>query len=558
MRRALLIGNNNYNGQLGNLKNPVNDVKLMREILKYKGFFVKIGLNLIDSDMKNIIDLFIKSVQEGDDVLIFFSGHGFEDRDTNYLLPIDTMDNFDKEGYLTVEKIKNKLSKVNEFGVKIIIIDACRNNPVLVESPMRTGSILDGSHNTLIAFSTSKGNVAKDGKGMSSYYTKSLVKNIKNYNLTINEVFSRTREDVINYSDFSQIPWEYSSLQEINNFSFDNIKVPNKLIRIAKSQFSDALAINSDEFGFYIGGQGNFIEVFDKTRESCEKINFNMVDERIDIECISKNENHMIVLMERGEVVIFELKKMKKKKPFRIERIKFEGYFFTTTINEEDVFFIAGMSCKIIGFDLVEHSRLDIDIEREVILKIYESMEYVESIRDKITIVAMSFSRKNKNILAYGGSHGIFCIKDIKENKYLFINKRTDEFSYTYCIDFSSDGNYIVTSHEGGKVLLWSAKNFSLINKIERNKYINKTHFFENINDNSDNNILKVVFSPNSDYIVFSTSESIVAFYDVKYMEKIDEIDLNIEQFKINSLALNNTGENLLISMNKRHYLFKI
>ncbi|MBC8655166.1 caspase family protein, partial [Providencia vermicola] len=63
MRRALLIGNNNYNGQLGNLKNPVNDVKLMREILKYKGFFVKIGLNLIDSDMKNIIDLFIKSVQ---------------------------------------------------------------------------------------------------------------------------------------------------------------------------------------------------------------------------------------------------------------------------------------------------------------------------------------------------------------------------------------------------------------------------------------------------------------------------------------------------------------
>ncbi|MBC8655168.1 caspase family protein, partial [Providencia vermicola] len=153
-------------------------------------------------------------------------------------------------------------------------------------------------------------------KGMSSYYTKSLVKNIKNYNLTINEVFSRTREDVINYSDFSQIPWEYSSLQEINNFSFDNIKVPNKLIRIAKSQFSDALAINSDEFGFYIGGQGNFIEVFDKTRESCEKINFNMVDERIDIECISKNENHMIVLMERGEVVIFELKKMKKKKPF--------------------------------------------------------------------------------------------------------------------------------------------------------------------------------------------------------------------------------------------------
>uniref|UniRef100_UPI0013D4B2EB caspase family protein n=1 Tax=Escherichia coli TaxID=562 RepID=UPI0013D4B2EB len=75
----------------------------------------------------------------------------------------------------------------------------------------------------LIGYSTSSGSTAKDGKNGNSIYTKSLTENIKNYNLSINDIFSKTRETVIKQTNYSQIPWEYSSLLESKNFIFDNI-----------------------------------------------------------------------------------------------------------------------------------------------------------------------------------------------------------------------------------------------------------------------------------------------------------------------------------------------
>lgn len=91
----------------------------------------------------------------------------------------------------------------------MIVLDACRNNPVAACSPLPEK--IKANNNTLIAFSTSSGNVAKDGAGLNSRYTESLVNTIKEHNLSIYEIFSRVREEVVHHTKFSQVPWEHGA-----------------------------------------------------------------------------------------------------------------------------------------------------------------------------------------------------------------------------------------------------------------------------------------------------------------------------------------------------------
>ena len=66
---------------------------------------------------------------------------------------------------------------------------------------------------TFIAYSTSPGKVAMDGGvGKYSFFTGSLISNISLPGITIEEVFKRTRKDVVRLTSRKQVPWESSSL----------------------------------------------------------------------------------------------------------------------------------------------------------------------------------------------------------------------------------------------------------------------------------------------------------------------------------------------------------
>ena len=72
---------------------------------------------------------------------------------------------------------------------------------------------------TFIAYSTAPGSVALDitssGYGV---YTGNLINNIKAQGITIEEVFKRTRSDVVRQTQNTQVPWDSSSL--IGDFYF--------------------------------------------------------------------------------------------------------------------------------------------------------------------------------------------------------------------------------------------------------------------------------------------------------------------------------------------------
>ena len=177
---ALVIGNANYDK--GELKNPVNDARLIASTLDSLDFDVILKENLAtEREMTLAIREFGNKRSEYDVAFVYYAGHGIQIDDENFLLP--TKEEFSsKEDVLdfgvSVQDIMRYLrDQTNE--VNILILDACRDNPF--ESNWNTTRSLKGSGlakippptGSLIAFSTDSGQTAPDGDGDNSTYTRS-------------------------------------------------------------------------------------------------------------------------------------------------------------------------------------------------------------------------------------------------------------------------------------------------------------------------------------------------------------------------------------------------
>jgi uncharacterized caspase-like protein len=104
--------------------------------------------------------------------------------------------------------------------VNILIVDACRNND-LPKSWRSTNSGLarmDAPAGSFISFATAPGQVASDGQGRNSPYTKHLLNALKQPNVPIEQVFKQVRRNVMDETGGEQVPWENSSL--IGDFYF--------------------------------------------------------------------------------------------------------------------------------------------------------------------------------------------------------------------------------------------------------------------------------------------------------------------------------------------------
>jgi WD40 repeat protein len=171
--------------------------------------------------------------------------------------------------------------------------------------------------------------------------------------------------------------------------------------------------------------------------------------------------------------------------------------------------------------------------------------------------MSSKFSKKDSNILAFGGSDSVFCVKNLATDSYVYINKNNSLFTYTYCIDFSNDGRFAVTSHEAGRAILWDAKTFKRIHIFEVNQYVKKNQFFEFTHEKHSNHIHHVKFLPNSMAIAISTSESEVIFFDITYMTIIERLNLNIEALDIYAFEFSLSGNNMVVTIKDKYYIFE-
>ena len=167
--------------------------------------------------MFDAIDEFKIRRKDSEINLIYFAGHGISLKGKNYLIPtdevIETSKHLERSGFSAELLIRDlEFSKPGQRN--IVILDACRNNPLKSTRGTGSGGLTDFEQppkGTLIAFSTSYGAIANDGDGENSLYTKILAEKILEENISISGVFSNVRL-VFDKMGVNQQPIEQSTL----------------------------------------------------------------------------------------------------------------------------------------------------------------------------------------------------------------------------------------------------------------------------------------------------------------------------------------------------------
>lgn len=245
-KRALLIGNASY--KLGPLKNPTNDVTDMKAALEYSGFKVSVLTNANRRNLDRAIQQFIQSLNKGTTALVFYSGHGAQVEGENFIIPVDFAgaDKIDLkyDGY-SINRLMEKLDN-SGAGVKIVIIDACRNNPFTKGKDSTQGlAAMQSSAGTYLAMATAPGKYASDNsRERNGLYTKYLVQAIKAPGMEIDQVFSQVRTNVNKASSGRQQPWNSSSI--VGKFYFNEARASSsEVTRYNQNSSGDLSAFSS-------------------------------------------------------------------------------------------------------------------------------------------------------------------------------------------------------------------------------------------------------------------------------------------------------------------------
>ncbi|WP_420337489.1 caspase family protein [Roseibium sp.] len=226
-RVALVIGNGAYEHTIA-LPNPANDAEVMAGKLRGLGFDVVSGMDQSYTDMRRTVMEFAKKAYGADIALLFYAGHGMQIAGQNLLIPVDAKiedeTSIDFET-ISVDFIMRQMSK--DVKVQMVFLDACRDNPLARTlarrmGPSRSGAVgtglaeikvqETGGEGSVIAFSTSPGDVALDGEGSNSPFTSALIRHIDTPNASIQTVMTRVTGDVYDATEKRQRPWVNASL----------------------------------------------------------------------------------------------------------------------------------------------------------------------------------------------------------------------------------------------------------------------------------------------------------------------------------------------------------
>lgn len=221
-RVALLIGNQQYQAT-SPLRNPANDVDLMRETLLAAGFeSVDVALDVDLVGMKKALRSFEDKVYGAEVAVLYYSGHGIEMKGTNYLIPTDAVLKSDRDvedEALPLERAERSLNGATRL--KLIILDACRNNPFLEAMAASSGTravqkglakIEPEGADTLVAYASRAGTVALDGSGENSPFAQALAKYIAQPGVDIRIALGQVRDEVVKVTQRKQEPFVYGSL----------------------------------------------------------------------------------------------------------------------------------------------------------------------------------------------------------------------------------------------------------------------------------------------------------------------------------------------------------
>jgi hypothetical protein len=216
-RIALVIGNSNYQN-VARLPNPANDAKAVAELLNTAGFEVISATDLSHNQMIEVMQNFsAKIAGRGANTvaMVYYAGHGVQLAGENYLVPVDARISSEPDlidGSVRLVDLMATLEAIPS-RMRIVILDACRNNPFASLNEAGRGlAIVDAPNGSIVGYSTAPGTEALDGVGNHSPYTDAFLRLAHEKNVPIEQLFKRVRLEVNDLTDGRQTPWESSSL----------------------------------------------------------------------------------------------------------------------------------------------------------------------------------------------------------------------------------------------------------------------------------------------------------------------------------------------------------
>ena len=220
-RVALVIGNSRYE-TVPALANPANDAAAVASSLKAAGFDdVKLAEDLRQGELLRTLRDFAATVVGADVAVVYFAGHGVEADGRNYLVPIDAaLAQARDVEFEAVSLDAVRSSVAGAAKLRVIILDACRNNPFRLVRPDGKRSIgrglarVEPGSNELVAYAAREGTMANDAAagGSHSPYTAALVKHLAEPGIDVRLLFGRVRDEVLSETGGTQEPFTYGTL----------------------------------------------------------------------------------------------------------------------------------------------------------------------------------------------------------------------------------------------------------------------------------------------------------------------------------------------------------
>jgi hypothetical protein len=204
-RKALVIGNDLYR-HVTRLDNARADARAMSQSLQTLGFNVTLALDQTERGLKETLRNFKSSVEGGDEVVVFYAGHGVQIGTTNYLLPVDIAGQNEEQVRDEAIQMQRILDDMQErrTGFLLMIVDACRDNPFKVAGRTLGGRGLaptSAATGQMVIFSAGTGQQALDKLGAddkepNGLFTRLFLREMERPGVSVDRVLRTVRTEV--------------------------------------------------------------------------------------------------------------------------------------------------------------------------------------------------------------------------------------------------------------------------------------------------------------------------------------------------------------------------
>lgn len=253
-RLAFVVGNGSYDPRVGWLENPVSDASAVADMLNGLGFDIYVTIEATKNAMQSCLFQATRAAELTDIAVFYYSGHGIQIADRNYVVPIDVKPgSLAQEALLPFEEITQPLRAISRST--LIFLDACRDNPLtegegsglaaLGTVPANDG--IDPAQNEYaVLFATSPNAVASDGRGANSPFTTALLGELPKQGAPVQEALVKISAAVGAATQWQQTPFTRSSLRRI--LYLNGNQTPEGIKAASRVKAEDALiqVVNGD------------------------------------------------------------------------------------------------------------------------------------------------------------------------------------------------------------------------------------------------------------------------------------------------------------------------